>query len=75
MRVAGMIDSRRFQGLGAGLLAGVVGSLVMTLAMVLLRYALGVATPAELTGDRLAPDAYRVGALHKPHRRVTPGSQ
>lgn len=55
MRVADMNDRRRFQGLDAGLSAGVVASIVMTLAMVLLRYGVGVATPAEFAGDHLAP--------------------
>jgi hypothetical protein len=41
--------------LGVGLLIGVVASIVMALAMVALRYGLGIATPAELVGDRLAP--------------------
>jgi DMSO/TMAO reductase YedYZ molybdopterin-dependent catalytic subunit len=41
--------------LGVGLLIGVVASIFMTLAMMVLRYSLGVATPAELVGDRLAP--------------------
>ena len=47
MRVADMHDRRRFQALGAGLLAGGVASLAMTLLMVSLRYAWGVAMPAE----------------------------
>ncbi len=55
MQGADMHDNRPLQRLGAGLLAGVVAALVMTLTMVLLRYGLGVATPAELIGDRLAP--------------------
>jgi DMSO/TMAO reductase YedYZ molybdopterin-dependent catalytic subunit len=55
MRAADMHSRPWFQALGAGLLAGGVASLVMTLVMVLLRHAWGVATPAELTGDRLAP--------------------
>lgn len=55
MRIADRRDRRWFQGLGVGALAGAVASLVMTLLMLLLRYGLGVATPPELTGDRLAP--------------------
>ena len=55
MRNADRTDRHWFQRLGAGMLAGLVASFVMTLVMVLLRYGLGVATPAELTGDRLAP--------------------
>jgi hypothetical protein len=42
------------QRLGSGLLAGLVASILMTLVMVFLRDALGMATPAELVGDRLA---------------------
>jgi hypothetical protein len=41
--------------LGGGLLAGLVASIFMTLVMLLLRDVLGIATPAELVGDRLAP--------------------
>jgi DMSO/TMAO reductase YedYZ molybdopterin-dependent catalytic subunit len=41
--------------LATGLLAGFIASLVMTLVMALLRYLLGIATPAELFGDRIAP--------------------
>jgi hypothetical protein len=40
--------------LSVGLLIGLVASILMTLAMLALRYGLGVATPAELVGDRLA---------------------
>jgi len=43
------------KGLGGGLLAGMVASILMTLVMLLLRDVLGIATPAELVGDRLAP--------------------
>jgi DMSO/TMAO reductase YedYZ molybdopterin-dependent catalytic subunit len=39
----------------AGALVGLVASVFMTLVMALLRHGLGVATPAELVGDRLAP--------------------
>jgi DMSO/TMAO reductase YedYZ molybdopterin-dependent catalytic subunit len=53
--VADRRDVRWSQALGAGALAGAVAALAMTLVMVILRYALGVATPAELFGDRLAP--------------------
>jgi hypothetical protein len=41
--------------IGIGLLIGLVASSFMTLAMMALRYGLGLATPAELVGDRLAP--------------------
>jgi hypothetical protein len=41
--------------LGDGLLAGLVASLLMTLVMLLLRDRLGIATPEEMVGDRLAP--------------------
>ena len=41
--------------IGIGLLIGLVASIFMTLAMMALRYGLGIATPAELVGDRLAP--------------------
>jgi DMSO/TMAO reductase YedYZ molybdopterin-dependent catalytic subunit len=41
--------------LGGGLLAGLVASIVMTLVMLLLRDRLGIATPAEMVGDRLVP--------------------
>ena len=41
--------------LGDGLLAGLVASLFMTLAMHLIRDRLGIATPAEMVGGRLAP--------------------
>jgi DMSO/TMAO reductase YedYZ molybdopterin-dependent catalytic subunit len=37
------------------LLAGVVAALAMLLAMLCLRFLWGIATPAELAGDRLAP--------------------
>jgi hypothetical protein len=55
MGLADRNDRRCPQGSGAGLLAGIVAALVMTLVMVLLGYGWEVATPAELTGDRLAP--------------------
>jgi hypothetical protein len=41
--------------LGDGLLTGLIASLLMTLVMLLLRDRLGIATPAEMVGDRLAP--------------------
>jgi hypothetical protein len=41
--------------LGDRLLAGLVASLLMTLVMLLLRDRLGIAMPAEMVGDRLAP--------------------
>ena len=41
--------------IGIGLLIGLVASIFMTLAMMALHYGLGIATPAELVGDRLAP--------------------
>jgi DMSO/TMAO reductase YedYZ molybdopterin-dependent catalytic subunit len=40
---------------GCGLLAGLVASILMTLVMLVLRDLLGIATPAEMVGDRLAP--------------------
>jgi DMSO/TMAO reductase YedYZ molybdopterin-dependent catalytic subunit len=50
------MDSRRWLIiLGAGFFAGLVASILMTLVMALLRIGLGVATPAELIGDRLVP--------------------
>jgi len=41
--------------IGAGLLAGLVAATVMILVMVVTRSTLGIATPAELIGDRVAP--------------------
>ena len=41
--------------IGVGLLSGLVAFICMTTAMMGLRYGLGIATPAELVGDRLAP--------------------
>ncbi len=55
MRITDRRDTRWFQALSTGALAGAVASLAMTLVMAVLRYGLGVATPAELTGDRLVP--------------------
>jgi DMSO/TMAO reductase YedYZ molybdopterin-dependent catalytic subunit len=46
---------RSIKSLATGLLAGFIAALVMTFVMALLRYLLGVATPAELFGDRIAP--------------------
>lgn len=43
------------RNLSAGLLAGLVASILMTFALLLLRYFLGIATPYELIGDRIAP--------------------
>jgi DMSO/TMAO reductase YedYZ molybdopterin-dependent catalytic subunit len=43
------------QVVGIGALVGCVATLAMTCVMLLLRYELGVPTPAELVGDRLAP--------------------
>lgn len=40
---------------GAGLLAGLVAALAMTLVMTLTRFTLGLASPVELIGDRIAP--------------------
>jgi DMSO/TMAO reductase YedYZ molybdopterin-dependent catalytic subunit len=50
------MESRRWLTiLGTGFFAGLVASVLMTLLMALLRTGLGVATPAELIGDRLVP--------------------
>lgn len=46
---------RSIKSLATGLLAGFIAALVMTFVMALLRYLLGLATPAELFGDRIAP--------------------
>ena len=46
---------RSIKSLATGLLAGLIAALVMTFVMSLLRYLLGLATPAELFGDRIAP--------------------
>jgi DMSO/TMAO reductase YedYZ molybdopterin-dependent catalytic subunit len=50
-----MLERRWKEIVCAGALVGLVASVIMTLVMVLLRHGLGVATPAELVGDRLAP--------------------
>ncbi len=50
-----MQGKRWLKVLGAGSLAGLVAAICMTLAMALLRDVLGIATPAELVGDWLAP--------------------
>ena len=41
--------------IGVGLLSGLMAFICMTTAMMGMRYGLGIATPAELVGDRLAP--------------------
>jgi len=41
--------------ISTGALAGVVAALVMTLVLLVLRHQLGVPTPSELVGERLAP--------------------
>ncbi|HSH78090.1 MAG TPA: molybdopterin-dependent oxidoreductase [Herpetosiphonaceae bacterium] len=41
--------------LAGGLLAGLVAALTMTFVMVVARFTLGLASPAELIGDRIAP--------------------
>ena len=46
---------RSIKIIATGLLAGLIAALVMTCVMLLLRYLLGLATPAELFGDRIAP--------------------
>ncbi|HEX5732212.1 MAG TPA: molybdopterin-dependent oxidoreductase [Blastocatellia bacterium] len=46
---------RSIKSLATGLLAGFIAALVMTFVMLVLRYLLGLATPAELFGDRIAP--------------------
>ena len=46
---------RSIKSIATGLLAGLIAALVMTLVMALLRYLIGLATPAELFGDRIAP--------------------
>lgn len=43
------------KALSAGALTGIVAALLMTLVLFLLRSQLGVPTPSELVGDRLAP--------------------
>jgi DMSO/TMAO reductase YedYZ molybdopterin-dependent catalytic subunit len=43
------------RGLGAGALAGIVAALIMTLVLLVLRSQLGVPTPSELAGERIAP--------------------
>jgi hypothetical protein len=53
--VADRREARWVRALGAGTSAGAVAALAMTLVVVILRYTLGGATPAELVGDRLAP--------------------
>lgn len=45
----------RWKTLGIGALSGLVAGLVLTLAQALARLWLGVAPPAELLGDRVAP--------------------
>lgn len=45
----------KLRSAAVGVLVGAVAALVMTLTMLALRVALGVATPPELIGDRLAP--------------------
>jgi DMSO/TMAO reductase YedYZ molybdopterin-dependent catalytic subunit len=46
---------RSIKNIATGLLAGFIAALTMTLVMALARYLLGIATPAELFGDRIAP--------------------
>lgn len=46
-------DSPTRRPLALGALAGLVAALAMTLVQALLRLGLGVASPAELIGDRL----------------------
>ncbi len=46
---------RSIKNFATGLLAGFIAALVMTFMMLSLRYLLGLATPAELFGDRIAP--------------------
>ena len=50
-----MTQRRWISLLGAGLLAGLFGALLMTLVMAVLRFTLGLASPPELIGDRIAP--------------------
>ena len=50
-----MQNRRWTEIVSAGSLVGLAASVFMTLVMALLRHGLGVATPAELVGDRLAP--------------------
>jgi hypothetical protein len=50
------MQNRRWTAIvSAGSLVGLAASVLMTLVMALLRHGLGVATPAEFVGDRLAP--------------------
>jgi hypothetical protein len=47
MHMADRRDAGWLQALGAGVLAGAVAAFAMTLVMVILRYAIGVATPTD----------------------------
>jgi len=47
--------SARIKVVSTGALAGTVAALVMTLVLLVLRWQLGVPTPSELVGERLAP--------------------
>ena len=44
-------------------LSGLAAGLAMALAMFVLRWALGIPTPAELLGDRLAPHSVQTSSL------------
>lgn len=50
-----MDGSHKLKKVGAGVLAGLVAAVVMTLVLLVLRSLFGLATPAELIGDRIAP--------------------
>jgi hypothetical protein len=50
-----MQNWRWLEIVSAGSLVGLVAAVIMTLVMALLRHGLGMAMPAELVGDRLAP--------------------
>jgi len=50
-----MHNRQQWKKMGAGLLAGLVAAIVMTLVLLVLRSLFGLATPAELVGDRIAP--------------------
>lgn len=45
----------RLKVISTGALAGAVAALLMTMVLLVVRHQLGVATPSELVGDRMAP--------------------
>ncbi len=54
-----------FKVIGIGVLIGLVAALFMTVVISVLRYLLGLASPPELVGDRIAPffEPYKFFAL------------